>query len=154
MKLDRIYLVLGSIIFFTIISWVTSCTHLNDLTDLPEVCFEGDILPIFANSCAISGCHDGQGESDLRFNNYLDISHAVVPGDPYSSKAYKAIIATFGENKMPPDQPLSLDNRTLIRIWIEQGAKLTTCPQSTSNNNTNKAQAGPFSAGLIKQVNK
>jgi hypothetical protein len=29
---------------------------------------------------------------------------------------------------MPPDNPLSLENRTLIRLWIEQGALPTTCP--------------------------
>jgi hypothetical protein len=87
-------------------------------------------LPIFLNSCAISGCHDGQGESDLVLNSYLNISHAVVPGYPYQSKVYKSIIANSGEKKMPPDQPLSLENRTLIRIWIEQGAKLTICPEN------------------------
>ncbi|MBG0857912.1 MAG: hypothetical protein IQL11_00305, partial [Bacteroidales bacterium] len=38
---------------------------------------------------------------------------------------------TSGENKMPPDQPLSLENRIIIRLWIEQGAMLTTCPDTT-----------------------
>lgn len=128
MKSVKIYILPGLILFLTCLSWLSSCTHDGDITDLPEVCFEGDILPIFANSCALAGCHDGHGESDLVLNNYLDISHAVVPGDPYSSEVYKSIIATFGEKKMPPDQPFSVDNRTLIRIWIEQGARLTICP--------------------------
>lgn len=132
MKADKIYLSLGLIFVLTTLSWVSSCTHDATLTEMPEVCFEGDILPIFNNSCALAGCHDGQGESDLILNSYLSISHAVVPGDPYTSKVYESIIATMGEKRMPPDQPLSLDNRTLIRIWIEQGAKLTVCPETTA----------------------
>ena len=133
MKPDKIYLSLVLLIILTTISWMTSCTHKANIADIPEICFEGDVLPIFTTSCAISGCHDGQGESDLVLNNYLDISHSVVPGNPYSSKVYKAIIATTGENKMPPDQPLSLENRTKIRLWIEQGAGLTLCPEITGN---------------------
>jgi len=135
MKINKIYLFLVSILMITTISWIISCTHTADISNLPEVCFEGDVLPVFKNSCAISGCHDGNGESDLVLNNYLDISHSVVPGDPLASKVYKSIIATTGENKMPPDRPLSLDNRIMIRLWIEQGAKLTVCPGTTGNGN-------------------
>jgi mono/diheme cytochrome c family protein len=131
MKIDKIFLFLGVIFFFTAFSWISSCTHNADPGALPEICFEKDVLPVFLNSCAISGCHNGSGESDLLLTNYVPISHAVEPGKPYSSKIYKSIISTSGENKMPPDQPLSVDNRTLIRLWIEQGARLTTCPDTT-----------------------
>ncbi len=119
------------ICFFTVFSWISSCTHNADLRIIPEICFEKDVLPVFLNSCAISGCHDGSGESDLILTGYVPISHAVESGKPYASEIYKAIIATSGENKMPPDQPLSLDNRTVIRLWIEQGARLTTCPETS-----------------------
>jgi len=132
MKPDKIYLSLALLIIFTTVSWITSCTHDSQIGDFPEICFERDVLPVFTNSCAISGCHDGQGESDLVLNSYLDISHAVVAGNPNSSIVYKAITATWGENKMPPDQPLSLENRTIIRSWIEQGARSTVCPQNVA----------------------
>ena len=33
---------------------------------------------------------------------------------------------------MPPDNPISLENRTIIRLWIEQGAKQTICSDTTS----------------------
>lgn len=131
MKIDKVFLFLGLIFILSVGSWVSSCTHNADAGNFPEVCFERDVLPIFQNSCAISGCHDGNGESELRLNSYVPISHAVEPGKPYSSEIYKAIITTRGENKMPPDQPLSLDNRTIIRVWIEQGARLTTCQDTT-----------------------
>lgn len=135
MKIDKILLSLGLILIFTILSWTTSCVHNANIDNIPEICFERDVLPVFQNSCAISGCHDGSGESDLRLTSYVPISHAVDPGKPYSSKIYKSIIATSGENKMPPDNPLSLENRTIIRLWIEQGAGLTTCPDTTGQGN-------------------
>ncbi|MCX6325651.1 MAG: hypothetical protein NT144_03205 [Bacteroidia bacterium] len=137
MKSDKIYFSLALLVVLTIISWVTSCTHDAKIPDMPEVCFEGDVLPIFINSCAKSGCHTGQGESRLALNNYLDISHSVVPGNPNASRLYGAIIATSGENKMPPNQPLSLTNRTIIRLWIEQGARLTLCPEITATGGGN-----------------
>lgn len=131
MKPDKIYLSLALLLILTVISWITSCTHETKITDMPEICFEGDVLPIFANSCAISGCHDGTGESHQALDNYPDISHTVVPYNPDASRSYNAITATWGENKMPPDRPLSLENRTIIRIWILQGARLTICPVIT-----------------------
>jgi len=131
------------VLIITIICGSSSCTHSADISDLSEVCFERDVLPVFQNSCAIAACHDGQGESGLVLNNYLDISHAVTPGRPFDSKVYKAIISTWGENKMPPDQPLSLDNRTIIRVWIEQGALLTICPESTGNGTGGEPYVNP-----------
>lgn len=131
MKIDKVFLFLGLIFILTVGSWISSCTHNADAGNLPEVCFERDVLPIFLNNCAISGCHNGQGESELSLTSYVPISHGVEPGKPYSSRIYNSIIAKGGEGKMPPDQPLSLDNRTIIRVWIEQGAGLTTCGDTT-----------------------
>jgi hypothetical protein len=127
MKPDRIYLSLVLLIILTIVSWITSCTHDAKISDIPEVCFERAVKLIFTSNCAIAGCHDGTGESDLLLNDYTNISRSVVAGNPNSSRAYQAIIATMGENKMPPDQPLSLENRTIIRVWILQGARPTVC---------------------------
>ena len=135
MKPDKIYLSLALLIIFTITSWITSCTHQANITGIPEICFGRDVLPIFVNSCAMPGsrCHNGQGgESRMALNSYTDISQLVVPGNPNASRVYKAIIAAGGENKMPPGQPLSLDNRTIIRLWIEQGAIWTVCPDTTA----------------------
>jgi hypothetical protein len=147
MKRDKITFSLALLLILTTISWIASCTHDARITDMPEVCFEGDVLPIFINSCAISGCHDGGGESRMVLDNYVDISHSVVPGNPNSSRVYQAIITKTGESKMPPGQPLSLENRTLIRLWIEQGAGLTTCGGTPGTiggggvNNTGTARA-------------
>ncbi len=107
---------------------VVSCRHESLLDqNLPEICFEREVLTIFRTSCSITGCHDGTGESNYVFDNFIDISHSVVPGKPEQSRAYKAVITSFGEGRMPPDQPLSLENRTVIRLWILQGANPTSC---------------------------
>lgn len=126
MKPVKIKLILASMIILATIPWITSCTHKADISGFPDVCFDTEILPIFTNSCAISGCHDVGGER-IPLNNYTNISRAVVPGDPEASDVYKAITSSWGEKKMPPDQPLSIDNRTIIRLWIEQGAVEVKC---------------------------
>jgi hypothetical protein len=131
MKIDKVILSLGTILFLSVAAWVSSCTHKADLGEIDEVCFERDVLPIFQNNCAMTGCHNGSGESSLVLTTFVPISHAVDPGSPSSSAIYKAITATWGENRMPPGQPLSLDNRTIIRLWIEQGARLTICSDTT-----------------------
>jgi hypothetical protein len=131
MKYDKIYLSLVLLVILTIFSWVTSCTHVANIANLPVVCFTGDVLPIFKNNCAIPGCHDGSGrESHMALNNYADISRSVISGNPNSSSLYQVMVSKWG-NLMPPGKPLSLENRTLIRLWIEQGATLTTCGDTT-----------------------
>lgn len=129
MRVDRILSGLSSLLILTTFLWISSCQHEPSIPDnLADICFEREVLPIFLNSCSMTGCHDGNDESDLVLNNYLNISHAVEPGNPSQSIIYQAITARTGENRMPPDQPLSEENRTIIRLWIEQGAKLTVCP--------------------------
>lgn len=109
-----------------LISALISCRHEDDISALPEVCFESDVLPIFQNSCAISGCHDGSGEFNL--GSYNAIVEHVSPGNPQKSKVYTVLSNVWSvESMMPPDQPLSIENRAKIKIWIEQGAKNTSC---------------------------
>lgn len=108
-----------------------SCKHEGIPADqFPEVCFQSEILPIFQNSCAT--CHGGtRSEAGLDFSNYAGIMKAITPGDANKSKAYQAITSTF--QLMPPDNALPADKRTLIRLWIEQGAKETTCDTNGNN---------------------
>jgi Planctomycete cytochrome C len=131
MKIDKIYLSLALLIILATFSWFTSCTHVANIANIPEVCFTGDVLPIFVNNCAKTGCHSGGGrESRMTLNNYSDIIQGIVPGNPNSSSIYQAIIAKWG-NGMPPNQPLSEQNRTIIRVWIEQGAGQTVCTDTS-----------------------
>ena len=96
------------------------------------------------------GCHDGGGrESRMTLNNYADIVRTVTAGNPNASRSYQAIIAKSGENMMPPGQPLSLTNRTLIRIWIEQGAGETTCPGSPGTGGGTYVARACFSRDIL-----
>lgn len=111
-----------------------TCTHEADISNLPEVCFTADVLPIFQNNCTMSGCHDGNGESDYSFRSYPEIMTGVTPGRADQSEIYQSLIDLWGE-RMPPDKPLSLENRMIIRVWIDQGAAETTCDEKGITNN-------------------
>ena len=117
---------------FILFAFLYSCRHdAEDLDLFPEICFENQVLPVFQSSCAISGCHDRPGgESNYVFNSYSGIIQAIEPGSPEKSPAYTSLSSIWGENFMPPDQPLSKENRTIIRLWIQQGARNTSCPDS------------------------
>jgi hypothetical protein len=146
MKPDKIYLTLTLLILLTAFSWITSCTHNANIADIPEVCFTGDILPIFINNCAIPNCHDGGGrESRMALNSYDNIIRDITPGNPDGSRLYQTIITKWG-HRMPPNQPLSLENRIKIRVWIEQGATLTTCPDTTSTGGTGGTRGNSYVA--------
>ena len=131
MKPDKIYLFLSLLVLVTVFTWFTSCSHKAKIADIPEVCFTVDVLSIFTNNCSITGCHDGTGESHLVLNYYPDIRRQVYAGNPDVSHLYLAILGK-GEGLMPPDKPLSIENRTKIRVWIEQGAAFTTCADTTA----------------------
>jgi hypothetical protein len=120
--------VLGSSIIL-----VNSCKNEGTPIDkLPVICFESQVLPTFQNTCAVSGCHDGNGESRYKFIDYPGIveSGAVIAGNPDKSPAYQAMTSTF--QLMPPHNPLPESKRAIIRLWIEQGAIETTCAQTKS----------------------
>jgi len=106
---------LGTIIFLTF-----SCKHAGVPADqMPQVAFS-DVLPIFQSYCAT--CHDGKGgESRLNFTDYAGIMKSITPGNASKSSAYQAMIGTF--NIMPPNIAMPTSKRTLIRLWIDQGAK-------------------------------
>jgi len=96
------------------------------ISQLDTVCFQTQVLPVIQTSCGISGCHSSGGEFSL--TNYSEIMTIVTPGNAGKSKLYKVITEVNGVNMMPPSRPLSKEQRTYIMVWIEQGAKNTTCP--------------------------
>ena len=144
---NRIHIIFtATAIFLFIIIELLSCRHdIEDLNTYPKICFEKDILPIFENNCGISGCHNGtDSQSKYDFNNYTGIMMVIVPGKPLKSKAYQSITALWGESAMPRSRPISEYERTLIRLWIEQGAENTMCIDSNS-------QSGSPTSGVCFQ---
>lgn len=113
--------------------WIAnSCKHDGIPADqLEEVCFTGQILPIFSTSCGTSGCHDATtAEHGYVYTDYASIMKSITPGNADKSKAYEAMTST--SELMPPDNPLPASKRTLIRLWIEQGADSTKCATDTT----------------------
>lgn len=90
------------------------------------ICFESNVLPIFISSCARSGCHDaGSHEDGYTLNNYNNIVRkGITPGNASKSKLYKVLFES-GEDRMPPDAPLTQAQKDSIAVWINQGAKNT-----------------------------
>jgi len=116
-------LIIGLLSALLLISFINSCRHESMIAQIPLIKFDTQILPIFQDNCSIAGCHDGlPGHAKLNLTDYNHIFKGVVPGQPYSSRIYTAIIAVYGRT-MPPTGPLNEPQRVLIKVWIEQGAK-------------------------------
>jgi hypothetical protein len=99
---------------------------------LETICFDRDILPIFTRNCGVSGCHNPQSSSaNYVLTNYSSILKGVTAFDPYKSIVYQSIIGE-GASSMPPGITLTEREKMLIRVWIGQGAKNTTCPTTIS----------------------
>lgn len=118
--------VIGFCLLFLLLVPHFSCTHeIQGLEGIDTVCFQTQVLPIIQSSCGTSGCHSGNGE-EFALTNYDEIRSHVEPGYAHRSEIYRAITSKW-INPMPPNGALSEEARTLIRVWIDQGAKNTTC---------------------------
>jgi mono/diheme cytochrome c family protein len=124
MTLRRLFYpsVLVALIIVPVFFLTNSCKHEGVPADqMPKINFTEQVLPIFTQNCA--SCHGGGkgGGGDTKFTDYASIIKSITPGDALKSKAYQAITSTF--QLMPPNNALTTNERTLIRLWIDQGAK-------------------------------
>ena len=120
------------IFILTVIALVFSCKHEPDISTMPQMCFNTQVLPIFQSNCAYSGCHDSHFEDGLILTDYTNIINAgITPGNAKNSKIYKVITDNYG-NFMPPKNPLSEQQRQIIELWINQGAKNTICSDTAT----------------------
>lgn len=105
-------------------STIFSCTYDEispKVIEVPEnVSFTVDVLPIFTNTCAQSGCHSANGiPPNLSVDNaYISLTFFgyVNINDPENSIIYQKI--TNGSMKTYADD----QDRAIILKWIEQGA--------------------------------
>ncbi len=129
------YISLFLIVFLGVISGFiySSCKHdPTGLESFRKICFDQDIFPIVQSNCTMSGCHDGTVEKiDLR--TYEGIMKNVIPGNPGQSSLYNSI--TDAMQIMPPSpySLLSQEQRTLIFLWISQGAANSVCDTTIKN---------------------
>ena len=133
----------GLLVFLPLLFAALPACHHEPLIidDLDTVCFGAQVLPVLQGSCGIAGCHDGSQEGFLAAD-YASIVRSVKSGDPRGSKLYQVITDINGEEMMPPDRPLTQEQRTIIQVWIAQDALETTCDTGNGGNgNTNNGNA-------------
>ncbi len=104
--------------------------------DSDSVYFNEQVLPIFINSCAVSGCHDQEThEEGLILDSYTHIinSDEITPYDIYDGDIYEVItLSPYNRDFMPPsdsDIDALTDNEiNTIAYWINQGLPNNSCP--------------------------
>lgn len=104
--------------------------------------FEKDVFPIIASSCAKSGCHDAISHQDgVILDSYENIINTgdIRPGNPGGSDLYEHITEDDEDKIMPPppNQPLTSEQISIIRKWIEQGGKNLTCNEGSACDDSN-----------------
>ena len=112
--------VLGGIIAFAYLAFACEAENL--------VSFNRDIRPILSNHCfACHGPDANARKSELRLDirtSALD-KKAIVPAEPFESGIVNRIYHEDLSKRMPPietKQPLSPEQKTLLRRWIAEGA--------------------------------
>lgn len=104
---------------------VTSCYYDEVLPkEVGEVSFQGDVIPIFNQSCNMAGCHNGSIAPDLRpANAYNSLSSGgyISTATPESSELYLWMRGEGGRSAMP--NPTNANYNAIVLAWIQQGAK-------------------------------
>jgi hypothetical protein len=124
---------------------IVSCYHNADLSVAPPkptppgpefkcshdtIFFQNSVFPVILTGCAKTGCHDqASHKGDHILDNYADISTLVTPFDPQSSKLY-IVLFSNSEGRMPPNSPISEDQKSIIYWWIAQGGYNNKCDSS------------------------
>lgn len=121
-----------------------SCQHDPFLSDTPvptgapcdpdTIYFEKDILPILASNCATSGCHDNATHAEgIYMTSYAKIMYSggITAYHSDNSRLYRSI----SHNSMPAGGigPLTDRQKTLIRNWIDQGARNIACDEMATD---------------------
>lgn len=114
-------------------AYVTPTTNTNTNTNPTnpidtEVCFQRNILPIFVNNCAMTGCHDAitRAEGYALYDYAHIISKGLVKNNANGSKIYTECVK--GNMPQSPYTALTAFQLSMLKKWIDQGAvNDTTC---------------------------
>ncbi len=99
------------------------------LAEIEPVDFNRDIRPLLSDRCfTCHGPDEGTRKTSLRLDRRESaMEHAVRPGDATGSELIARVASDDTDIRMPPDgskkQPLTRDEVSLLRRWIEQGAE-------------------------------
>lgn len=110
---------------------VPDLTKLPPTADKKGVTFAKDIRPIFEKACF--GCHGPEKQKgELRVDSLEAVlkgsehGKVVVPGKSDKSPLLWSVARLDEDTAMPPEgkaDPLTKEQVSLMRAWIEQGAK-------------------------------
>src|SRR5690554_5463906 len=100
-----------------------------------QISYNFHVRPILSDNCfACHGPDANTREAGLRLDveeaAYAALkenpdAHAIIPGDPDNSEAFRRIISDDPHEKMPPPEShltLSEEEVSIIRKWVSQGA--------------------------------
>lgn len=118
------------------------------------VYFQNQVLPLLLSQCAMPGCHDAISKQEgVVLTNYQQVMSTgkVKPFDPGGSDLYEVITETKPDKRMPrpPADPLTTEQKALIRKWIEQGAKNNTCNENYGACDTTNVRYTNYVATLL-----
>jgi hypothetical protein len=127
------------------------------------VCFERDVMPIFADNCAVSGCHTASNPNPpegILLDTYDQIIAAMKHDDDdgdddHDNEILDVITEDDVDKRMPYMRPaLSAAKIDIIRRWINQGAKNEPCedPGSGGNNGNGCDTLNLSFANTIKPI--
>jgi len=132
----RTRIIVTIILLFTGLIIFTNCKHKVDMpgpvviippvdttqTGDTSVCFQRDILPIFTNSCGMSGCHNATTKAKgYDLTSYAGIMNkGVFPYHPNSSGLYTECLS--GKMPVSPVPKLDSTKLSLVFRWINMGA--------------------------------
>ena len=87
-----------------------------------EVSYKNDIMPLWGQ-CV--GCHSGNEPPDLRDEFSYDslLNGFVEPNDSEASILYKSLLGIDDVSLMPPGSKWPQSKISLVKAWIDQGAK-------------------------------
>lgn len=149
---------------FTVYAWISGCADLGDPA-APDggsgggagVDFAAQIQPIFDSHCV--SCHASPASpsfGDLDLSSYTGLMDSIGPnapvvvaGDADASYLVKRIEGTVTPRMPLGGSPLSAEQITLIRQWINEGAQAT-----NSGNGGEKTIAVPYQSDKGELVEK
>ena len=94
---------------------LASCRHDPEIPVTPITSFQTDVQPILAGNCNMSDCHGGHEKSLITFDDVMN-NGDIQPFSAHQSKLYKLITKFSGEDKMPPETPLT--DRQILKQLI------------------------------------
>ena len=110
-----------SIVFF--LAAALSSSRLAAETPSPANPSHLDVSALLRQRCV--KCHGpAKHEAELNLSTLAGLARGgesgppIIPGDPSASLLWRRV----ADEEMPPDDPLAVEEKTLLRQWIEQGA--------------------------------